>query len=376
MGSCGPAASGFSSCTKAPRTHHLTIATPARSRGRVATVNSLDPANDAAIHLRRSLGAPGHVAMILDGNGRWAEARGLTRTAGHEEGSIAASRAVWACLDRGLPNVTLYTFSVGNWGRPKAEVDALMRISAEFVEREGARFIELPRHPRPRRRRARRSSDTQCACAARGTSPRRPLQQHRHDPRLFAVNYGGRRERSWRPCLRSPCTHAPACSSPKRSTSRPFAASWRSLPEPPRSGSRHPAPGGDSRLSDFLRSSRCAHAELFFTETLWPDFDASTLDLALAAFARRRRRLSPQPEAGAATTFPSHPYPRLPDWAPGPRPRARLCVRCSAKQLHHRKRPRNKTTRIGARGSICGSDTKRKARAAFCRRAFVVLRSG
>src|SRR5262249_10749386 len=79
---------------------------------------------------------PNHIAIILDGNGRWAAKRGLVRTQGHEHGARAVRLAVRACRDRNIQNLTLYAFRVANWTRPKEEVDALMRICTEFAEQE------------------------------------------------------------------------------------------------------------------------------------------------------------------------------------------------------------------------------------------------
>ena len=79
---------------------------------------------------------PRHIAIILDGNGRWAAQRDLPRTAGHEKGASAVRLAVRSCCDRGIETLTLYAFSVNNWSRPKDEIDALMRICTEFAEGE------------------------------------------------------------------------------------------------------------------------------------------------------------------------------------------------------------------------------------------------
>lgn len=225
---------------------------------------------------------PRHVALILDGNGRWAEARGLPRTAGHERGAAAAKRAVWACLERRVPTTTLYAFSVGNWSRPKEETDALMRICADFAEGEREAYVErgvrvvpigeledLPN--RTRRAVERLAADTEGGAAM---------------TLGLAVNYGGRRDVV--SAVRALAVRARAGvvipEEIDEQTIRSFMTT-SPLPDP----DLLIRTGGERRLSDFLLFE-CAHSELFFSEILWPDFDEATLDEALATFARRRTR--------------------------------------------------------------------------------------
>src|SRR5690349_7121333 len=85
---------------------------------------------------------PRHIALILDGNGRWATARGLPRLRGHEHGAEAVRAAVRGCRERGVKFLTLYAFSVANWSRPKEEIDGLMRLCTEFAESERAELVE------------------------------------------------------------------------------------------------------------------------------------------------------------------------------------------------------------------------------------------
>jgi undecaprenyl diphosphate synthase len=89
---------------------------------------------------RREL--PRHVAVIMDGNGRWAKSRGLDRSAGHDEGARAVREVVRTCRDRGVRYLTLYAFSLANWSRPKLEVESLMRLMIRFAEKELAELIE------------------------------------------------------------------------------------------------------------------------------------------------------------------------------------------------------------------------------------------
>jgi undecaprenyl diphosphate synthase len=225
---------------------------------------------------------PHHIAIILDGNGRWAAQRGLPRTKGHEHGASAVRAAVRGCRERGIKCLTLYAFSVNNWSRPKEEVDALMRICTEFAEGEREELIrrgvkveiigEIDDVPTATRRAMERLvSDT-----ARGKDMTLAL----------ALSYGGRRDMV--NAMRALAVRARAgLVIPEEITEhslRDFLTT-NPLPDP----DLVIRTGGERRLSDFLLFE-CAYAELFFTETFWPDFTEATLDEAIAAFGRRQRR--------------------------------------------------------------------------------------
>jgi undecaprenyl diphosphate synthase len=225
---------------------------------------------------------PKHVALILDGNGRWASDRGLPRTQGHEHGANAVRTAVRGAHERGLAFITLYAFSVNNWSRPKEEVDALMRICTEFAEgehddlvRRGVRVRivgELDDVPtRTRRAMERLTQDT-----AGGTRMTLAL----------ALNYGGRRDMV--NAIRALAIRARAGMVMPEEIDENALRSFLTtsdLPDP----DLIIRTGGERRLSDFLLFES-AYAELFFTETYWPDFTDATLDEALEAYARRQRR--------------------------------------------------------------------------------------
>jgi undecaprenyl diphosphate synthase len=225
---------------------------------------------------------PRHVALILDGNGRWASQRGLPRTQGHEHGANAVRVAVRGAHDRGIENLTLYAFSVNNWSRPKEEVDALMRICTEFAEgerddlmRRGVRVRivgELDDVPtRTRRAMERLIDDT-----AGGASMTLAL----------ALNYGGRRDMV--NAVRALAIRARAGMVMPEEIDEHSLRSFLTtsdLPDP----DLVIRTGGERRLSDFLLFES-AYAELFFTETYWPDFSEATLDEALTSYARRQRR--------------------------------------------------------------------------------------
>jgi undecaprenyl diphosphate synthase len=225
---------------------------------------------------------PQHIGIILDGNGRWAVQRGLPRTKGHEHGLEAVRLAVRSCRERGIPYLTLYAFSVANWARPKDEVDALMRICAQFAEENREEFVErgvavriigdLDEVPTPTRRAMERLvTDTRGGRAM---------------TLALALSYGGRRDMV--NAVRALAVRARTGQViPEEITE----ASLRSF----LTTSEMPDPdliirtGGERRLSDFLLFE-AAYAELFFADALWPDFTEATLDEALAVYGRRQRR--------------------------------------------------------------------------------------
>jgi undecaprenyl diphosphate synthase len=225
---------------------------------------------------------PRHVALILDGNGRWAAKRGLPRTKGHESGANAVRTAVRGAHERRIQFLTLYAFSVNNWSRPKEEVDALMRICTEFAEgeredlvRRGVKVVivgEIDDVPT----RTRRAMERLVSETAGGTQMTLAL----------ALNYGGRRDMV--NAMRALAVRARAGmvipEEIDEGSLRSFLTTSE-LPDP----DLIIRTGGEKRLSDFLLFES-AYAELFFTETFWPDFSEATLDEALGAYARRQRR--------------------------------------------------------------------------------------
>ena len=230
----------------------------------------------------RDLSLPRHIALILDGNGRWASQRGLPRTAGHQEGLHAVRRAVRACRDRGVRCLTLYAFSAANWSRPKDEVDGLMRICKEFAESEHDELVangirvevvgELDELPTPTRRAVER--------LVKDTAPGDRMTLG------LALSYGVRRDVV--NAMRAIAVRAAAGlvipEEIDEASLRSFLTT-SAMPDP----DLVIRTGGEQRLSDFLLFES-AYSELYFSETLWPDFDASTLDAALTAYARRQRR--------------------------------------------------------------------------------------
>jgi undecaprenyl diphosphate synthase len=218
----------------------------------------------------------------MDGNGRWAERRGLARTAGHVAGARAVDRVVEACARRGLSELTLFAFSTENWKRPKDEVEHLFRLLARYVEDERERLIARGIRFRALGRTDGLPREVAAALArlaeetARGTGLTLRI----------AVNYGGRQEiadaaaRLARAARLDP-TLAEAADE------RTFARFLydQDLGDP----DLVIRTAGETRLSNFLLW-QLAYAEIHVTERLWPDFGEEDLDRAFEDFARRKRR--------------------------------------------------------------------------------------
>ncbi len=226
---------------------------------------------------------PKHIAIILDGNGRWATSRGLPRVDGHEVGAAKARFAVRACHARGIPFVTLYAWSNANWSRPAQEVGNLMRICERFAEDVvedyialGIRVIVIG------------DMDDEIPSATRKATERlvERTAGGRSMTLALALNYGGRSDMV--SAMRAVAAQAraglllPEDIDPR--TIRRFL-STSELPD----ADLVIRTGGERRLSDFL-PYEAAFAELFFTDTLWPDFSEATLDEALVSYGRRQRR--------------------------------------------------------------------------------------
>ena len=214
------------------------------------------------------------VAIIMDGNGRWAEARGLPVADGHRAGTKALRRTVEAAIDLGVESLVVYAFSTENWARPEDEVDALMEIFEETIERElpdlaaqgvRTRFIG-------RRDRAPQELQDRMAALEAGTADKTTLDL------WIAFDYGGRAE------IVEAARRAAAEGAIDED------AIGRHLHAPQlRDVDLVVRTSGELRISNFLLW-QLAYAELVFTETLWPDFGADELRAALDTFAQRRRR--------------------------------------------------------------------------------------
>jgi undecaprenyl diphosphate synthase len=230
-----------------------------------------------------------HVAIIMDGNGRWAKARRRPRTAGHRAGARAVRRTSEAAVRAGLSTLTLYAFSSDNWKRPASEVGALMRLFEGYLRDQTARCVEHDIRVTIIGRRDRLPGGVVAAidAAEQATSACAGLHLR------LAVDYSSRDA-----ILRSAATLVTA--DPALLRSREHFA--RNLNTDGREGAAVPdvdlliRTGGEQRLSDFLLWE-AAYAELFFTPVLWPDFAESDLLAALREFHRRDRRFGGLPGA-------------------------------------------------------------------------------
>jgi undecaprenyl diphosphate synthase len=260
--------------------------------------------------------APAHVAVIMDGNGRWATRRGRPRTAGHLAGARATRHVVAAAARAGVRELTLYAFSADNWARPAAEVRALMRLFARYLAAEAARCAADGVRLRVIGRRDRLDPSLLAAVehaerttgAGRGLRVRLAIDYSARDAIVAAAAAGGAAPDRARaaPRVTPDAPNHPAApdaaAAPDGSTARArFArAVARAVhdPDPPADVDLLVRTGGELRLSDFLLWE-CAYAELWFTDVLWPDFTPRHLGEAFAAYARRQRRFGALPPADA-----------------------------------------------------------------------------
>jgi undecaprenyl diphosphate synthase len=217
-----------------------------------------------------------HVAIIMDGNGRWATARGWPRVAGHRAGADAVRRVVEAAPGLAIRTLTLYAFSSDNWQRPPAEVATLMRLFREYLSSETARCVEngvrirvIGRRDRlePRLRKAIAAAEAATAGCAR-LDVQVAVDYSARDAILRAAQSLG----------------AGAC--------RQAFSSLLGIPDV----DLLIRTGGEQRLSDFLLWE-CAYAEIYFTPRMWPDFDKNDLAAAVAEFHSRDRRFGRIKEA-------------------------------------------------------------------------------
>ena len=225
---------------------------------------------------------PRHIAIVMDGNGRWAERRHRPRSFGHREGQNAVRAAVEFCRHRGVEALTLFAFSSENWQRPQGEVGALMRLFLKALDREvdelhgnGVRieFVGDLSAFSPEL-----SARMQAAMAR--TTDNSALRLN------VAVNYGGR----WDIAQAARALAQAAVRGELDAEAIDEAAFARAtcLADQP-AVDLFIRTGGETRISNFLLW-QIAYAELYFTQTLWPDVDAGVLDSALADYARRERR--------------------------------------------------------------------------------------
>ena len=209
-----------------------------------------------------------HAAIIMDGNGRWANRRGLPRAAGHRAGAAAVRRAVEAAPDLGISTLTLYAFSEDNWSRPPREVSALMKLLSRYLTQETTRCVANGVRVQAIGRRDRLPAPL---VALIEETERKTAQGARLHLRL-ALDYSSRQ------CIIEAARRAGG-SATEENLSALIGPDVDLLIRT----------SGEQRLSDFLLWE-CAYAELIFTPRLWPDFTAQDLAAAVADFRSRERR--------------------------------------------------------------------------------------
>lgn len=219
--------------------------------------------------------APHHVAIVMDGNGRWATRRHLPRVAGHKQGVDSLRRCVRACGERGVKVLTVFAFSSENWNRPADEVSSLMDLLALALRREVPQLLADGVRLHFVGNRGALSPKV-----AEGLAQAESLTAH--NTRLIlnvCFNYGGRWDIAQAAARLAARGEAPTEAALDR------AMALAHVPDP----DLIVRTGGEQRLSNFLLW-QAAYAELFFSDRLWPDFDEAALDEAIAAYHGRERR--------------------------------------------------------------------------------------
>ncbi len=225
---------------------------------------------------------PQHIAIIMDGNGRWAKERGLVRTEGHKAGALAVRKIITECRKLGIAYVTLYTFSHENWNRPKEEVSTLFSLLVEFLAKEV-----------PLMEQESISLQVFGDVEALPFAARKALQHgiERTSPKSgqkaamylnLALNYGGRNE-----ILRATKLLVSQGITAEDVTEEAFrqALYSKDIPDP----DLVIRTSGELRISNFLLF-QCAYSEFYFCSSYWPDFDEAALHAALNDYAARHRR--------------------------------------------------------------------------------------
>lgn len=224
------------------------------------------------------MGLPDHVAIIMDGNGRWAERRGFPRSAGHQAGFDRVRSVIKAVLSRNINYLTVYSFSTENWNRPEDEVQGIIRLLVDNIDREasdlhkqGVKMLHLGRLNEL-------SSEVQDAVV-------RACELTRNNKRMvfsFAFNYGGRAE------ILDAARSLIQTGTPESDLNESIFARHLYTAELP-DVDLVIRTGGEYRISNFLLW-QAAYAEYYFTKVLWPDFTPKQVDRALAAYSLRNRR--------------------------------------------------------------------------------------
>ncbi len=225
---------------------------------------------------------PRHIAMVMDGNGRWARSRGMPRIAGHRRGVEVVREMVRACGERGVDYLTLFAFSSENWRRPRAEVEFLVELLISTLENEVRRLHDSGVNLRIIGDLDRFGSRVKLL-----VKNAQQLTVSNHKLNLtIAINYGGRWDvvQATRRVAADIAEGRLSAEEVGESTFERYL-STAGMPEP----DMFIRTGGESRISNFLLW-QLAYTELYFTDVLWPDFDEEELAVAIRSFAGRQRR--------------------------------------------------------------------------------------
>lgn len=238
---------------------------------------------------------PQHIAIIMDGNGRWAQQRGLSRSAGHQAGVEALDRTLRAVIEQGIPYLTVYAFSTENWHRPTEEVDNIMHLLAQGLVEYTPQFIangirlkaigDLSKLPP--------TIERQLQTTFAETS------QHYTTTLVIALSYSSYTELS-QAIRRIVADVQTGIRDAQDLLQEDLIQSYlytAEIPEP----DLLIRTGGEQRLSNFLLL-QSAYTELYFTDVLWPDFSAQDLSDAIADYSHRQRRFGKVPQDADATT--------------------------------------------------------------------------
>jgi undecaprenyl diphosphate synthase len=234
---------------------------------------------------------PRHVAIVMDGNGRWAKRRFMPRFFGHKAGVDALVRTVLSCADRGVEYLTVFAFSSENWKRPTEEVSGLMGLVLVAVAKYLAKLADKGVRIRIVGDRSQVSDKLRQAWEQAESSTQ-------HNTRItlsVAFNYGGR----WdivQACRQAIREGVPAAALDEAALNKYMALSHAPDPD------LFIRTGGEVRISNFLLW-QAAYSELFFSDCLWPEFDDAELDAAFAAYAKRDRRFGAVDSAAHATAL-------------------------------------------------------------------------
>lgn len=230
------------------------------------------------VHSKTSPGAPAaphHVAIVMDGNGRWAHRRLLPRVAGHRQGVESLRRCIRACAERGVQVLTVFAFSSENWKRPAEEVSGLMDLLATGLTREVPELKKAGIRLYFVGERSGLSDRVRAGLAAAESE----TAENQGMVLNVCFNYGGRWD------IAQAAARLAAEGHPITEESLGRAMALAHVPDP----DLLIRTGGEQRISNFLLW-QCAYSELFFSERLWPEFDEAALDEALSAFTQRERR--------------------------------------------------------------------------------------